>query len=91
MVLGVWGRSTDPLSRSYDPALAQQPGILFSILARDAFPIRRAPLPVLAQLGMGCSNPLSNNDKLIGIKEVVFMRPELRQSYGIVHFLAEKD
>ena len=34
------GRPTDPLSMSYDPALAQQPGILFSILAREAVPIR---------------------------------------------------
>jgi len=49
-----------PTARSYDPARAQQPGILFSILARDASPIRQTPLAVLAQLAIGCSNPLYN-------------------------------
>jgi len=53
------GEGHGPTARSYDPALAQQPGILFSILARDASPIRQTPLPVLAQLAIGCSNPLS--------------------------------
>ena len=49
----------DPLSVSYDPALAQQPGILFSVLAREVAPIRSALLLVLAQLAMGCSYPPS--------------------------------
>ena len=52
------GRSTDPLSTSDDPTLAQQPGILFSILAREAVPIRQTPHLVLAQSAMGCCNPL---------------------------------
>ena len=35
----VWGGSTDPRFRSYDPAMAQQPGILFSTGLRDATPV----------------------------------------------------
>ena len=59
--LEVYGRrSTDLLSRSYDHALAQQPGILLSVHARGAVPIRPTPLLSLAQLATGCSNPLSN-------------------------------
>ena len=60
------GEVHGPTARSYDPALAQQPGILFSILARDASPIRQTPLPVLAQLAIGCSNPLCIVHRFIG-------------------------
>jgi len=54
----VCGRFTGPWCRSFDPALAQQPGIPFSIPVRDATLIRWVLLPVLAQLATGCSNPL---------------------------------
>jgi len=54
---------------SYDPALAQQPGIPFSTLVRDMAPICQALLPMLAQLATGCSNPLleehSFNNKVL--------------------------
>ena len=52
-------RSTDLLSRSYDPTLAQQPAILLFVHARGAVPPRPTPLFSLAQLATGCSNPLS--------------------------------
>jgi len=51
------GGFTGPWSMSYDPALAQQPGIHFSTPVRDVAPIRQALLPLLAQLATGCSNP----------------------------------
>jgi len=54
-----WG-FTDPESMSYDPALPQQPGILFSALIRGPTPIRQVLFPRLAQLAIGCSNPLFN-------------------------------
>ena len=45
-------------SMSYDPALAQQPGILFSTLIQEPDPNSPSAIPVLAQLAIGCSNPL---------------------------------
>jgi len=45
-------------SMSYDPALAEQPGILFSTFVREPDPNSPSAIPVLAQLAMGCSNPL---------------------------------
>ena len=52
------GGYTDPESMSYDPALPQQPGIPFSALIRGITPVPQVLFPPLAQLAMGCSNPL---------------------------------
>ena len=57
-MLYVWGSSTGPKFLSYDPALPRQPGIPFSTVLRDMAPVRQALSFVLAQLAMGCTNPL---------------------------------
>jgi len=53
-------RSTDLLSRSYDPTLVQQPGIPLSFHGSCAVLIYPMPLLSLAQYATGCFNPLSN-------------------------------
>ena len=52
---GVYGPGAYELLPRTGPAT----GILFSTLVQGMTPIRRMLFPVLAQLTMGCSNPLS--------------------------------
>ena len=54
----MYGGSTGPWSMSYDPALAKQPGILFSTLVRDLTPIRQALIPCACPIGNGLFRPI---------------------------------
>ena len=52
------GGYTDPESLSYDPTLPRQPGICFSATTPGMTPVPQVLYSLLAELAMGCTNPL---------------------------------
>ena len=54
------GGYTDPESLSYDPTLPRQPGICFSATTPGMTPVPQVLSSLLAELAMGCTNPLFN-------------------------------
>ena len=58
------GGYTDPESLSYDPTLPRQPGICFSATTPGLTPVPQVLYSPLAELAMGCTNPLCNRTRM---------------------------